>query len=246
MRIKHVYVTTNRPKQLAEFYADLGLSIRFADGDSWIQFRSEGTAFLRCRARRVRPPRRPRTPSSCSRSKSSSRRSNAHSARAQRFSRTSATWGVTGGSPRSAILATISFSSSKRRQNRTGSAMHTGTLERAGGIFAELDEMTGLMSADPMKEFDAARVIDGRILQGGATQRQWKRIDCHIGPCALPTRSDRHRRVVTLGGAFDRVGLRQQVGWRARYHRADRMLRLERTDREPCRSGAEILRPGWQ
>lgn len=45
MKVKHVYVTASQPKQLAEFYAKLGLSIRFSDGDRWVQFRSEGAAF---------------------------------------------------------------------------------------------------------------------------------------------------------------------------------------------------------
>jgi predicted enzyme related to lactoylglutathione lyase len=45
MKVKHVYVTACQPKQLAEFYAKLGLSIRFSDGDRWVQFRSEGAAF---------------------------------------------------------------------------------------------------------------------------------------------------------------------------------------------------------
>jgi predicted enzyme related to lactoylglutathione lyase len=45
MKVKHVYVTASQPNQLAEFYAKLGLSIRFSDGDRWVQFRSEGAAF---------------------------------------------------------------------------------------------------------------------------------------------------------------------------------------------------------
>lgn len=45
MKIKHVYLTSTRPAELAEFYVNSGLSIRFADGDQWIQFRGEGAAF---------------------------------------------------------------------------------------------------------------------------------------------------------------------------------------------------------
>jgi flavin reductase (DIM6/NTAB) family NADH-FMN oxidoreductase RutF len=39
--------------------------------------------------------------------------------------------------------------------------MHIGTLEDNRCDLAELDEMSELMSADPIKDFDAARIIDG-------------------------------------------------------------------------------------
>ncbi|MBR0873275.1 VOC family protein [Bradyrhizobium tropiciagri] len=45
MKVKHVYLTASHPARLAEFYAKAGLSIRFADGERWIQFRTEGAAF---------------------------------------------------------------------------------------------------------------------------------------------------------------------------------------------------------
>ena len=45
MKVKHVYLTASQPAKLAEFYANTGLTIRFADGERWIQFRSEGAAF---------------------------------------------------------------------------------------------------------------------------------------------------------------------------------------------------------
>jgi predicted enzyme related to lactoylglutathione lyase len=45
MKIKHVYLTASQPARLAEFYEEIGLSIRFADGERWIQFRTEGAAF---------------------------------------------------------------------------------------------------------------------------------------------------------------------------------------------------------
>jgi predicted enzyme related to lactoylglutathione lyase len=45
MKIKHVYLTASQPARLAEFYAKAGLTVRFADGERWIQFRTEGPAF---------------------------------------------------------------------------------------------------------------------------------------------------------------------------------------------------------
>jgi predicted enzyme related to lactoylglutathione lyase len=45
MKVKHVYLTASQPARLAEFYEKIGLSIRFADGERWIQFRTEGAAF---------------------------------------------------------------------------------------------------------------------------------------------------------------------------------------------------------
>ncbi len=45
MKVKHVYLTASQPARLAEFYEKTGLSIRFADGERWIQFRTEGAAF---------------------------------------------------------------------------------------------------------------------------------------------------------------------------------------------------------
>lgn len=45
MKVKHVYLTATKPARLAEFYAKVGPSIRFADGERWIQFRTEGAAF---------------------------------------------------------------------------------------------------------------------------------------------------------------------------------------------------------
>ncbi len=45
MKVKHVYLTASQPARLAEFYVKAGLSIRFADGERWIQFRTEGAAF---------------------------------------------------------------------------------------------------------------------------------------------------------------------------------------------------------
>jgi predicted enzyme related to lactoylglutathione lyase len=45
MKVKHVYLTASQPARLAEFYTKTGLSIRFADGERWIQFRTEGAAF---------------------------------------------------------------------------------------------------------------------------------------------------------------------------------------------------------
>jgi predicted enzyme related to lactoylglutathione lyase len=45
MKVKHVYVTAKEPERLATFYAKAGLSIRFADGERWVQFRSDGAAF---------------------------------------------------------------------------------------------------------------------------------------------------------------------------------------------------------
>ncbi|WP_338830667.1 VOC family protein [Bradyrhizobium sp. 27S5] len=45
MKVKHVYLTAIQPARLAEFYANSGLTVRFADGERWIQFRTEGAAF---------------------------------------------------------------------------------------------------------------------------------------------------------------------------------------------------------
>jgi len=45
MKIKHVYLSTENPKDLVEFYTRLGLSVRFADGTRWTQFVSDGSAF---------------------------------------------------------------------------------------------------------------------------------------------------------------------------------------------------------
>ena len=45
MKIKHIYLTAKNPGKLAEFYKRAGLSVRFADGERWIQFKSEGAAF---------------------------------------------------------------------------------------------------------------------------------------------------------------------------------------------------------
>jgi predicted enzyme related to lactoylglutathione lyase len=45
MKVRHVYLTASQPARLAEFYEKTGLSIRFADGERWIQFRTEGAAF---------------------------------------------------------------------------------------------------------------------------------------------------------------------------------------------------------
>lgn len=45
MKIKHVYVATENPRDLVEFYTKLGLSVRFADGVRWTQFVSDGSAF---------------------------------------------------------------------------------------------------------------------------------------------------------------------------------------------------------
>jgi flavin reductase (DIM6/NTAB) family NADH-FMN oxidoreductase RutF len=39
--------------------------------------------------------------------------------------------------------------------------MHIGTVEDNRNGFAELEEMAELMSADPMKDFNVARIIDG-------------------------------------------------------------------------------------
>jgi predicted enzyme related to lactoylglutathione lyase len=38
-------LTASQPARLAEFYEKIGLSIRFAAGERWIQFRTEGAAF---------------------------------------------------------------------------------------------------------------------------------------------------------------------------------------------------------
>jgi predicted enzyme related to lactoylglutathione lyase len=48
MKIKHVYLTSHQPNQLAEFYTKLGLAIRFADGERWVQFRSDSGAAAFC------------------------------------------------------------------------------------------------------------------------------------------------------------------------------------------------------
>ena len=45
MKIKHAYLTAAEPEDLAKFYSQLGLAVRFADGSRWIQFSSEGAAF---------------------------------------------------------------------------------------------------------------------------------------------------------------------------------------------------------
>jgi len=45
MKIKYVYLTAARPAELASFYGGLGLPTKFADGERWIQFASEGSAF---------------------------------------------------------------------------------------------------------------------------------------------------------------------------------------------------------
>ncbi|PZA10460.1 glyoxalase/bleomycin resistance/dioxygenase family protein [Rhodopseudomonas palustris] len=45
MKLKQVYLTANDPKRLAEFYEGLGLKVRFADSDKWIQFVSDAAAF---------------------------------------------------------------------------------------------------------------------------------------------------------------------------------------------------------
>lgn len=45
MKIKHIYLTAKSPRKLAEFYDEIGLSVRFADGERWIQFKSESAAF---------------------------------------------------------------------------------------------------------------------------------------------------------------------------------------------------------
>lgn len=45
MKIKHIYLTARNPRKLAEFYERAGLSVRFADGERWIQFNSESAAF---------------------------------------------------------------------------------------------------------------------------------------------------------------------------------------------------------
>lgn len=45
MKIKHIYVTAKNPQNLAEFYERAGLSVRFSDGERWIQFKSDGAAF---------------------------------------------------------------------------------------------------------------------------------------------------------------------------------------------------------
>ncbi|MCP4616767.1 MAG: glyoxalase/bleomycin resistance/dioxygenase family protein [Bradyrhizobium sp.] len=45
MKIKHAYLTAAKPDELAKFYKDVGLAVRFADGSRWIQFASEAAAF---------------------------------------------------------------------------------------------------------------------------------------------------------------------------------------------------------
>ena len=45
MKIKQVYLSTENPKALVEFYTRLGLSVRFADGTRWTQFVSDGSAL---------------------------------------------------------------------------------------------------------------------------------------------------------------------------------------------------------
>ncbi|WP_244431985.1 VOC family protein [Rhodopseudomonas sp. B29] len=45
MKLKQVYLTADDPKRLAEFYEGLGLRVRFADPDKWIQFVSDPAAF---------------------------------------------------------------------------------------------------------------------------------------------------------------------------------------------------------
>jgi predicted enzyme related to lactoylglutathione lyase len=45
-RLRHVYLSTKDPEALAAFYGDaLGLEVRFADPERWVQFRLDGTAF---------------------------------------------------------------------------------------------------------------------------------------------------------------------------------------------------------
>lgn len=45
MKLKQVYLTAQRPEDLASFYEALGLTVRFADASKWIQFAGEKTAF---------------------------------------------------------------------------------------------------------------------------------------------------------------------------------------------------------
>lgn len=45
MKIKQVYIATSSIDRLADFYGRLGLPVRFADGDRWVQFQTEGAAF---------------------------------------------------------------------------------------------------------------------------------------------------------------------------------------------------------
>jgi predicted enzyme related to lactoylglutathione lyase len=45
MKLKHVYLTSDDPERLSQFYAKLGFTVRFADANRWIQFKTEGAAF---------------------------------------------------------------------------------------------------------------------------------------------------------------------------------------------------------
>jgi predicted enzyme related to lactoylglutathione lyase len=45
MKIKHAYLTAANPEALAQFYREIGMPVRFADGQRWIQFATDGAAF---------------------------------------------------------------------------------------------------------------------------------------------------------------------------------------------------------
>ena len=45
MKVKHVYLSAQQPAALAEFYLKVGVPVRFADSNRWIQFQTEGAAF---------------------------------------------------------------------------------------------------------------------------------------------------------------------------------------------------------
>lgn len=45
MKIRHTYLTASNPEALAQFYRAIGMPVRFADGERWIQFATDGAAF---------------------------------------------------------------------------------------------------------------------------------------------------------------------------------------------------------